>query len=183
MADLLTPSRQDKRGEILSRRTRRTRRMTQKGSLALLIFPRVPRVLPTRQRPPNNLFTPAKNSCNLRLLCYISDAGLFFERLLARPVPAPGGVLGVNRRPAVRRKPFKKIGVHHGWTRINTDGSSFIRENPGNPWLRLFLCVSATLREMGCFALGWCSGISPSGKLSIRGVGPAGCAWLRLFAP
>jgi hypothetical protein len=36
-----------------------------------------------------------------------------------------------------------------------------------NPWLRLFLCGSlrAALREMGCFAvLGWCSGISPSGK-------------------
>jgi len=39
----------------------------------------------------------AKKPCHPSLVCYITHAGLFFERLLARPVPAPGGVRGVNR--------------------------------------------------------------------------------------
>ena len=35
----------------------------------------------------------------------------------------------------------------------------------GRTWLNSFLCASATLREMGCFALGWCPRFSPSGTL------------------
>ena len=65
----------------------------------------------------------------------------------------------------------------------NTDGSSFIRENPGNPWLKLFLCVSRLCARRA--VLPWAGvrefhPLASSGKLKNPGFWPAGCAYLRL---
>jgi hypothetical protein len=129
------------RGELFSRRTRRTRGKMRRTltplSASFCVFCGL-------------------NPCNLSPLCYISDAGLFFEMLLARPVSCAASHNNVSpslsprfwnqgkAKPAHAKPPRRQNGRGIA---LSPRLRGFARANPSGDWY--FESLSGRSRARG----------------------------------